>query len=297
MLVNANMKLFFLRVFIGVSLLCLGTSHTGLADEVGKALIEAVRNKDRTHARQLLDTLNPRDPEARAVLNEVDNEGKSPLIWALEGGLGADLVRILLDKGADVNLADHKGRTPLIYVAQKGQLELMQALLRRGATINHQDKMGWTALSQSLVSASTEQDQFRILNLCVENGAKLDSLFPGDLAAYVNSHHYDGFHDRSILVWAVEANALRLTRYLLSLHPSLHSLEPLLMSAIERGNLEMVKFLAQRGVQLCPKESIHPSGHTPLTLAVEKGKVEIARFILDSVSRSGAGAITQRNVI
>ncbi len=420
--------------FIRVSLLCLGMSHAGFAGEVGRALIEAIKSKDHARARQLLEPLKSADRKPRAFLNEeVENDGKSLLILALEGGVRADILRLLLDQGVDVNLADREGKTPLILAAQKGQFELMQVFLKRGAQMNHQDRMGWTALTQSLVSAKTEQDQFRFLKLCIENGAELDSLFPGDRSAYADSRSYDRFHDRSILVWAIETNALRLAKYLLSLKKSatgasqfseqvfvnqldgrgrtpliqaaasasfdwiktlldsgahvtaedhlgwtalsqlmahssgstdfpsfpslkeeqvkwmkvflekganpyqgfpldeaaylnrkdgdgfrghtlltwavendradivlvllehgvdLGPLQPLLMSAMDRGNLEIVKLTAQRGVQLCPKESIHPSEHTPLTLAIEKGKVEVVRFILDFVSSAGTAPIT-----
>ena len=64
------------------------------------------------------------------------------------------------------------------------------------------------------------------------------------------------------------------------------------MSSIERGNLEMLALVVGQDVDLCPKQSFHFSGHTPLTLAAEKGKLEVVKFILNSLSHGEDASIS-----
>jgi len=55
-----------------------------------------------------------------------------------------EVVRMLLDAGADPNIADNTGMTPLI--ANSRDLEIAQMLIARGANVNAQAKDGFTPL-------------------------------------------------------------------------------------------------------------------------------------------------------
>ena len=44
-----------------------------------------------------------------------------------------DLVKALLEKGADVNMKDKKGKTALIYATTKGKDEIVKILKQSGA--------------------------------------------------------------------------------------------------------------------------------------------------------------------
>jgi uncharacterized protein len=44
-----------------------------------------------------------------------------------------EVVRLLIDGGADVNLADGSGVTPLAHAQQKGQAEIVAMLVEAGA--------------------------------------------------------------------------------------------------------------------------------------------------------------------
>ena len=52
-----------------------------------------------------------------------------------------DAVTVLLDKGADVNVKDSDGRTPLIIAAAGGMLDVARVLLQRGADMDATDAL------------------------------------------------------------------------------------------------------------------------------------------------------------
>jgi ankyrin repeat protein len=55
-------------------------------------------------------------------------------------------VRLLLAGGADPNVADAEGWTPLLHAAQLGDTDIVAALLARGARVDARNKAGATAL-------------------------------------------------------------------------------------------------------------------------------------------------------
>ena len=63
-----------------------------------------------------------------ASINLVDNEGSTPLLHACWEN-HTDCALALIDAGADVNLASHFGRTPLMYAAKNGDDRTVQALI------------------------------------------------------------------------------------------------------------------------------------------------------------------------
>ena len=58
----------------------------------------------------------------------------------------ADVAKLLLDKGADVNAKTGKGKTALMMAAENGHADIVHALLGKGADVNAKTSNGWTAL-------------------------------------------------------------------------------------------------------------------------------------------------------
>jgi ankyrin repeat protein len=105
-----------------------------------------------------------------ADVNVRDEEGRTPLFSAvLAGSVG--LVGLLLESKADVNARDHEGWTPLHFAAQEHEPEIVRILIARGANVNAQDQDGASVLWRAVFSAAGRDEIVREL---VKAGARED---------------------------------------------------------------------------------------------------------------------------
>jgi ankyrin repeat protein len=103
------------------------------------------------------------DVEARA------NNRRTALIGAAGGGHEA-VVRLLLEKGADVEARANDGRTALIGAAEGGHEAVLRLLLEKGANVEARDNDGWTAL----IEAAGGGDEV-VMQLLLEKGADVEA--------------------------------------------------------------------------------------------------------------------------
>ena len=80
----------------------------------------------------------------KSVINIIDDKGSSMLILACYRG-NKDVANFLLDNNADVNFVSKSG-TALMACVVKGQFEMVDALLLKGANVDLADENGITAL-------------------------------------------------------------------------------------------------------------------------------------------------------
>lgn len=89
--------------------------------------------------------------EAGADVNRVYGNGLTPLMWAsghsndvpVDEGVAA--VKLLLDRGASLDVADNRGRTALMIAAERDHPEIVTLLLDAGADAGLADRDGMTA--------------------------------------------------------------------------------------------------------------------------------------------------------
>ena len=72
--------------------------------------------------------------ELKQMLREVDLDSNSPLLLAVESG-SVDIVRHLLELGADVNQSNNKRVYPLHLACTNGNLEIVKLLLQVSRTV------------------------------------------------------------------------------------------------------------------------------------------------------------------
>ncbi|RLN40065.1 26S proteasome non-ATPase regulatory subunit 10 [Panicum miliaceum] len=107
---------------------------------------------------------------AAGVLNAKDEEGWAPIHSVASTG-NAQIVEILLERGADVDLTTDGGRTALHYAASKGRLNIAEKLIAHGAKVNKKDKFGCTPLHRAASTGNAELCEFLI-----EEGAEVDAV-------------------------------------------------------------------------------------------------------------------------
>jgi len=96
-----------------------------------------------------------------ANINFKDNYGDTALMWAsIEGH--TDIVQLLLDMGANLYLQNNHGTTAILLASSNGNTDVVELLLDRGANPNIQNNNGNTALI--LASFYGNTDIVEILN-------------------------------------------------------------------------------------------------------------------------------------
>jgi ankyrin repeat protein len=79
------------------------------------------------------------------IIEIKDKDNWTPLHWAAHKG-HVDVIRLLLEKGANVNAQDKDRWTPLHWPAVRRDVDVVRLLLEKGANVNAQEKDGWTPL-------------------------------------------------------------------------------------------------------------------------------------------------------
>lgn len=80
------------------------------------------------------------------------------------------MVKVLLAKGANVDVTDKDGSTPLLHACALGHLELVEALLSKQATIHATNKGGWTPMQNAFLLGNVE-----VVKVLLSKGAAIET--------------------------------------------------------------------------------------------------------------------------
>jgi len=143
------------------------------------AFTSAIREGDVTRVIQILDG----NPEQ--INLAIGEQGWTPLQRSIRYG-HQELVEVLVEQGASVDLADNYGWAPLHYAAMNGRQDAVSFLLKNGADINRKAHQGETPLHWAV-----NNNQQKTAVLLVGHGAHLNSVdnlgrTPLDIAVKMN---------------------------------------------------------------------------------------------------------------
>lgn len=222
-------------------------------------------------------------------VNALDDYGKSQIIKLLEK-LGADVIdgeykctplcyvcsigdielaKILIEKGADVNIRDNYGETPLILSLLLKQTEAAKLLIEEGADVNKFDQYGNCPLSLAI-----EYNQTELEKLLIEKGADIDTCDDFGTTALVCAIRNGNVELAKQLI---EKGADINTEHHSELDFTQSSIKPI-NAACYYGNNEIVKVLIENNVDINGKDSYE---HTPLYYAVENEQIETVKLLIE----------------
>ena len=168
---------------------------------------------------------------------EMNAMSMDPVVIAINGGAPNESIMYLLEqKGNDVNKITHDGRTYLFWAANKGNVEVMQYLLSKGAKVSVQDSHGSTPLT---FAAQAGQQNSKVYDLLVQNGANLKTDVTSEGA-------------NVLLLAAGNDPELKLTEYFQSKGLDIKGKDAAGNTAFDyaarSGNIEVMKKLLSKGV-------------------------------------------------
>ncbi|PCG94078.1 Hypothetical protein PENO1_080360 [Penicillium occitanis (nom. inval.)] len=194
-------------------------------------------------------------------MNLTDQVGRTPLLWAAEMGHEV-AVRVLLEKGADIESKDLGGRTPLQWAAKGNHEAVTELLLEMGAIIDSRDLFGQTPLIQ--VAKGGHQTVARLL---LAKDADMESK---------------DCRGHSPLSWAAKNGDVVITKLLLEKGATVESKDKTrqtpLSWAARMGHENVVMLLLEKDADM---ESKDLRDQTPLLHAVKNGHKTIVKLLLE----------------
>jgi len=204
------------------------------------------------------------------------------LLEAAEAGSSADVLTLLAD-GADANVRDASGTTPIMYAAHYGDFLLVDALIEAGADVTLANQFGTSAITEAAILGHAQ-----ILSALVAAGAD------------ANFENPEG--ETPIMAVARTGN-VDAANVLVDAGADLNAREDwggqsAIMWAAARGNHEMVRFLAANGAELDARgvvrqwprkviteprpKDMNKGGFTALLYAAREGCIECARALIEA---------------
>ena len=97
-----------------------------------------------------LEKFKKRIRKRKPKINDYGINGNRPLHIAAGKWANENMISEILQKGADINIRNVYGQTPLHFAADFGHQESMKILIQNGADVNAKDRAGNTPLSIAL---------------------------------------------------------------------------------------------------------------------------------------------------
>ena len=241
--------------------LCLAFASAASAGKLENQLIDAVQQGNAPAVRVLL---------AEGADVNANRSGWPALMYAAGNGK-TNIVKLLLDKGANIEAKNIYGSTALIIAAYNGHADVVTLLLAKGANIEAKDNDGNTALAN--VALSFGREDVNMVKLLLEKGANIDAKNKnGETALMLAAMEGRAAVVKLLLDKGTDVNTKdnnRNTALMWAASPS-------------AGYAEIVKLLLDKGADV---EAKNNTGETALILAIMSGRAGVFRALFERGAR------------
>ena len=141
-------------------------------------------------AKQVLHRIPPSVKTSYIAFDEVCDFAMSPYFPKREPGATTasnPLIRAMLQRGANVNVKNPEGRTPLMLAANDEYADMVPLLLERGADVNARDSRGVTPLIYAAHSPT-------LARLLLQQGADVNARSHEGTTPLIEMFHWGGSH-------------------------------------------------------------------------------------------------------
>ena len=211
-----------------------------------------------------------------ANVNARSNAGKLPLLLAASYSHNTEAVKFLLDSGADLHGLDARGAGALFFATQGGDLDTMRLLLDKGLDVNAGTTSGFTEIHFSFFAPPTgdaTQKGYTPLIVAAFNNDLAAAKLLLDRGASVNALLAAGSRGSEALVrLLVEKGAD------VKVKDSDDRTPLMLQAAGDYTNPEAIHLLLQKGADANAKGK---DGRTALAWALQRGETPVARLLRD----------------
>ncbi len=203
--------------------------------------------------------------------DQIDEHGWTPLMHASWNG-DLEKASLLIDEGADVNMADESGNTPLHLAVQEGHFSLVKLLMESGALASLNKS---TDDNESPLYLAAENGHIHIFSYLVDAGAQLDLGQKNNMNGYTMLHA------------AVSKGKFDMVKHLIDLgfDPNAkdrYGQTPLMliygiMDTTSEDLIKMINILVNGGAEV---NLVDSKGVSTLLLAYYEGKEEVINYLI-----------------
>jgi len=187
--------------------------------------------------------------------------GITPLLLAVTEGMEPE-ARQLVAKGADVNLKNSEGWSPLFLAGHMGKVELFEFFCRQRINVRDQDPLGNTPLHYAAAFGQRALIEDLLKKKAGINAGRGDRQTPLHFAALY------GQRDVADLLIARGANV----------HAQSEAGTPLHLAAFQ-GHVDLIRLLLDKRARVNARD---PKGNTPLHDAMSQGRREAADLLISA---------------